>query len=877
MFSAIFAAASRWLKRPASLALFACGFLCVAWPSFIHAYVLERSQWPDDQTILMDLQLGSPSKPLIDGSTSWNQVAESALNLWNLYLGDGVQFTFTEGQITPAQEDGKNSVFFDTTIYGEDFGSDTLGVTLIAYKHGTNVTTETDVIFNAAKSFDSYRGSLRTNNAGGWVYDLRRVAIHEFGHVLGLDHVAQGSDSIMAPVISDIDIMQADDINGVQSIYGLPTPAQPIILSPLSVVAQSGRFFVYQIFATGHPASFQASGLPPGISVNPTMGLVSGTTNAPGVYNVVLSAANSVGNASVTLTLTVIAPPVITNDLEVSATLDQPFSYQITATNQVTSYAAIGLPDSLNINPTTGLISGFPTVPGTFPITVSATNDAGTGTAKIVLKISLTDDSLVFLHRFLSSEGSVVWDSLIQGNDGNFYGIITFGGPYGAGGRIYRATPDGTLTILHDFVYSNTYDPITGIIVAPDGFYPKARVIQASDGNLYGTTSDGGIYGAGTIYRLTSDGVLTTIHSFSPAEGRASTAPLLQGADGSFYGVTRAIDPGNGVTIFKLTSEGEFSIVHSFNAVNVELSALIQGNDGALYGTTSGNFDPDTVFRCMPDGQFGTLYQFQSADGRTPGALLQANDGNFYGTTYSGGANDDGTIFRLTPGGVLTVLHSFTPVEGASASRLIQASDGNLYGVASGGGQSTGAPFGIFGRDGYGTIFATTLAGQFATLYVFDGTGGFNPVGGLLQASDGYLYGVTAYCKMSDVGTIFRKGLVPLPTESTPPTLTVTSSAASIRVGYGEVALLDLTLTNPPDTKLIVHYTMGGSAVNGTDYALLKGTTKFKAGQTHRTITVRPQSPMNGETRTVKFTLLPGDGYTVGTTKGIKIKIVGFK
>src|SRR5262249_6029012 len=145
-----------------------------------------------------------------------------------------------------------------------------------------------------------------------------------------------------------------------------------------------------------------------------------------------------------------------------------------------------------------------------------------------------------------------------------------------------------------------------------EGCNPRAGVVQATDGNFYGTTARGGVGGGGTVFKITTGGDLTPLY------------PFTCGADGC-----------------------------------APLASLIQATDGNLYGTTSGN--GGTVFKITTNGVLSTLYSFKcGADGCAPRAsLIQALDGNFYGTTSSGGTNDVGTVFRITPTGVVATLHSF--------------------------------------------------------------------------------------------------------------------------------------------------------------------------------------------------------------------------
>ena len=165
----------------------------------------------------------------------------------------------------------------------------------------------------------------------------------------------------------------------------------PAITSALTASGTVGVAFSYQITATNNPTSYNATGLPAGLSINTTSGLISGTPMAAGSFNVTISATNSAGTGSATLALTIAQTqqsPVITSSLTASGTVGVAFNYQITASNNPTSFNATGLPAGLSVNTTTGLISGTPTTAGSFSVTISATNAAGTGTATLALTIA---------------------------------------------------------------------------------------------------------------------------------------------------------------------------------------------------------------------------------------------------------------------------------------------------------------------------------------------------------------------------------------------------------------------------------------------------------------------------------------------------------
>jgi uncharacterized repeat protein (TIGR03803 family) len=290
-------------------------------------------------------------------------------------------------------------------------------------------------------------------------------------------------------------------------------------------------------------------------------------------------------------------------------------------------------------------------------------------------------------------------NTLVQASDGNFYSTNTNGGS--GLGTVFRMTPSGTVTILYRFG-----------TVPTDGGSPAAGLIQASDGNLYGVTR-------GTVFRITLGGTLTTLYTFGTqsTEGRSPSGPLVQGTDGNLYGLTGSGGAGAGGTIFKMSLAGAMT----------------------------------------------TLYSFTSATGSGPigTALIQASDGNFYGTTSTGGTHNGG-IFKMTPAGVVSFLYNFsaTNPDGTVATDgvepiggLIQASDGNLYGTTLVGG----------GAGVAGTLFQMSLSGTFTALAAFSGSEGGAPGLGLLQASDGNLYGTTSLSGYTGFGSVFKYFLTATP------------------------------------------------------------------------------------------------------------------
>jgi uncharacterized repeat protein (TIGR03803 family) len=184
------------------------------------------------------------------------------------------------------------------------------------------------------------------------------------------------------------------------------------------------------------------------------------------------------------------------------------------------------------------------------------------------------------------------------------------------------------------------------------GAFPAAGLVQATDGQLYGTTSYGGVNcasntGCGTVFKITPSGKMTTLHTFCTQsgcpDGSAPQAGLVQAIDGNFYGTT--------------------------------------SNGGPNCASNAGC---GTVFKITPLGKLTTLYSFCAQSGCTDGAypfagLVQATDGNLYGTTLFGGANGQGSVFEITPNGTLKTLFSFDLTTGTNPyAALIQAKDGNF-------------------------------------------------------------------------------------------------------------------------------------------------------------------------------------------------------
>jgi uncharacterized repeat protein (TIGR03803 family) len=361
--------------------------------------------------------------------------------------------------------------------------------------------------------------------------------------------------------------------------------------------------------------------------------------------------------------------------------------------------------------------------------------------------------TLTTIHSFDNADGNQP-EALVQATNGSLYGTA-FAGGTGGYGTVFKITTSGKLHTLLSL--DNT-----------DGASPYGLpLIQATNGAFYGTLQGGGDnlalcygYGCGTVFKITAAGKLTTLYNFCSqsncTDGADPLTGLVQATNGDFYGTTNSggnncVADGGCGTIFKVTASDALTTVYSFCAQSgcadgsFPYAGLVQATDGNLYGTTS-----STVFKITLGGTLTTLYTFcaqvNCTDGNFPaGPLIQGSDGNLYGATLYGGANTSctfrkdeqgcGTLFRITPNGTLTTLHSFDSTDGAGPFGVIQATDGNFYGAALMG-----------GANNSGTIFKITLGGTLTTLYSFCAQSGcpdgINPEA-LLQDTDGKFYGPT--------------------------------------------------------------------------------------------------------------------------------------
>jgi uncharacterized repeat protein (TIGR03803 family) len=245
------------------------------------------------------------------------------------------------------------------------------------------------------------------------------------------------------------------------------------------------------------------------------------------------------------------------------------------------------------------------------------------------------------LHDFGANDGSFLRGNLIHDKLKNFYGTALFGGA-NFDGTVYKYAKDGTFTVLHTFN-------------GTDGEFPEHGVVRDSAGNLYGVTAFGGASDNGTVYKIASDGTFSTVYSFTGgADGGFLYGGLALGKDGNIYGST--VDGGaHGFgTVFQLTPDGSLTTLYSFtggtDGGGPEGDMLRVGKN--LYSVATSGGDPvcqcGAIYEITSKGKEKVLHAFTGTDGGNYSAGLVESNGTFYGTTQSGGSNSDGVVFSVT-------------------------------------------------------------------------------------------------------------------------------------------------------------------------------------------------------------------------------------
>ncbi len=386
--------------------------------------------------------------------------------------------------------------------------------------------------------------------------------------------------------------------------------------------------------------------------------------------------------------------------------------------------------------------------------------------------------------------------AITTGFTGGFAGQKTSGMNYGT---VFRVNTNGSFATLFQFGFTN-------------GANPSGALLQANDGNVYGTTVNGGSNNCGTIFQMTTNGVVGWSYSLSLATGRNPYGALMQGQDGNLYGTTEWGGANDRGTVFRISPTGSaFSNLYSFYSSTDTFAAfpyagVVQGSDGYLYGTTQfgGTNGSGTVFKMTTNGAVVWTFSFNDTDGYEPdGGVTFASDGNLYGTTDFGGTNGDyGTVFKITTSGAETTLVSSDPSAPIAfadpVAPLIVGRDGALYSTSQWGG-TNGA---------WGTVIKVATNGMLTVLASFNYMNGARPKSGLVPTQDGSLYGV-APGGVNDAGTIFRM--------TSNGVLSSLHAFAIAKDGYAPVAWFD----DPNDTVMSLMLAADGSLYGTTPYGII--------------------------------------------------------
>ncbi len=343
--------------------------------------------------------------------------------------------------------------------------------------------------------------------------------------------------------------------------------------------------------------------------------------------------------------------------------------------------------------------------------------------------------------------------TLVQGTNGNLYGTTYNGGVDGVG-TVFSVNSAGAQKIAYSFKAAVT-----------DGANPTGGLTLATNGDFYGTTQQGGSVSQGVIFKMTQNGVIQILHNFNGfIDGAFPWGPPIQATDGNFYGTTSGGGINGRGIVYKMTPVGTVTTIYKFDVNHgyYPIAPPTQGLDGLLYIPVSqgGAFYCGTILQMTTAGVINGAYSFPCGSGGSfpVGPLVQASNGNFYSTTQDGGANGEGVVYQVTPSLAVTVLHSFGVNFGDGtfpSAGLILGTDGNYYGSTSSGG----------GNDD-GTLFNSSTSGTYTGLYSFNNSANLSqsdPLSPPVQYTDGNFYGLTEFAGTANDGTFYslNMGLTP--------------------------------------------------------------------------------------------------------------------
>lgn len=431
----------------------------------------------------------------------------------------------------------------------------------------------------------------------------------------------------------------------------------------------------------------------------------------------------------------------------------------------------------------------------------SESRDGGTSGVGTVFKITQGGTPTIILS-FNGTDGSTELGGMTLGIDGNLYGETIYGGSANDG-VTFKITTKGTETVLHNFTNSG------------DGYYPSNVLVPGTDGNFYGTTNSN----PETIYKISSAGKLTTLHTLTAAEGYQG-GQLIQGIDGDFYGAMNLGGANGYGEAFKMTSKGVFTVLHNFDDTDGAdaASGMVQAANGTFYGAASlgGTNNAGVIYSLTSSGKFTVLYNLNGpTDGYEPfGQLMLASDGNMYGTTNSGGSSNCGTIFKVTTAGNYSVVYNFDSTHGCnSREQVIQGTNGLLYGLVNGGGASGNGAFYSLNAGLPAFVTLMTTSGKELSKVEILGQG--------FSKSSVVKFGGVAATKITLTGSTYI--LATIPAGALTGSVTTTTGATMLTSERTFKVLPTITGFTPPSGPVGTPVTITGTALTQTTKVTFDG------------------------------------------------------
>jgi uncharacterized repeat protein (TIGR03803 family) len=515
---------------------------------------------------------------------------------------------------------------------------------------------------------------------------------------------------------------------------------------------------------------------------------------------------------------------------------------------------------TINGNTSVAAVNGVATfsgltfsTPGAYTLTATASNLTSATSSSFTIVPSYTQIKLADLSNSLGKYPS----ELVADSSGNMYGVTNQGGANGKGAVYKIAAGTHAVSLFASFVAPSS----------TTGAYPQSGLTLDSSGNLWGTTSQGGIYNAGVIYKIAAGtSTITTVASLPQVGGGISSVndSMVIDSSGNLFGASQG--SGDGFLFELPAGSSTVTNLHTFSGSDGANPAgsVIVDSSGNLYGTTyAGGANSDgTVFK-LSGGNLTTLVTFNGTNGSAPESTpVMDASGNLFGTTSTGGANGDGTVWEIAHGtSTLTTLASFNNTNGNGPERgkLLIDSAGNLYGTTNTGGSS-----------GDGTAWELPAgAGTIVPITNFTSTTGYNPPVGLLMDSAGNLFGVTNSGGANGYGAVYE--LTQSATQAvitSQPTTVTAGTSQSITVNLESAAGVTDQSNTSTVTLSIANGPSGGTIGGTTSVAAVNGVASFSGLTFTKAGTYTLTAAANGLTSATSTTI------TVNAASASKLAIV---